>query len=431
MIILSEQYGYKKPKSIAGIDRFAPFLKELSYRKSILGEDSFCFNITRIGGQESVYHFETSYFVGVDWVVENELPIYVRPKLDDSESEVNYIAMLFAILKEPGNYDHLGQLCQIDFDRPTIAIEQKQDLLTPLLLVQYLHVLKKLVQKGLKKSYYPVTKNLNARVKGKILVNETIKKNHFNNKMLFNYCEYTEFGINSTENKILKKALTFAKAALQNLNGLKVEDVFPLVHYIEPAFVQVDNVVNIEQLKSIRPNRLYKEYEQALKLAKHILKRYGYNISRTTSDKVHTPPFWIDMSKLFEFYVFAKLKERFSQHNEVTYHKMFNYLEPDFIVRSNDGMHKMVVDAKYKPYYENNRVKIEDIRQVSGYARLEKVYKFMGIKEDAVIDCLVIYSSQTSRRMDFTNDNFVLESEPEYKRFFKIGIALPTQQTPR
>lgn len=430
MIVLSEQYGYKNPKSIDDIERFAAALKNKPYSKSIQrGENkAYCFNILHSQNEINPYRFETSYFVGVDWIVENELPIYVKPKLDNDSSEVNYIKMLFDVLKEPENYNHLDQLCEINFEKPSITIEQNQDLLTPLLLVQYINILKKIVQKGLKKSYYPVTKNLNAKVKGKILINETIKKNHFNSKMLYSYCQYTEFGINTIENKVLKKALSFSIAAMQNIKGIDISSLNGLVNYIHPAFVNVDNEVNIEELKHIKPNKMYKEYEQALKFAKHILKRYGYNISNANSTVINTPPFWIDMSKLFELYVFSKLKERFSNYKEVTYHRKFNYLEPDFIVKSNDNIYKMVVDAKYKPQYQDGNISTEDIRQISGYARLKKVYDFLEFEEDKIIDCLVIYSNQNAKRKDFNGENFKLEEEKEYNKFYKIGIELPVKK---
>ena len=427
MIVLSEQYGYRNPRSIDHIELFTAALNTKSYNKSIQRGDTkaFCYNILHTTDETNPYRFETSYFVGVDWIVENELPIYVKPKLDDDSSEVNYVKMLFDVLKEPENYNHLDQLCEINFEKPSIAIEQKQDLLTPLLLIQYINILKKIVQKGLKKSYYPVIKNLNAKIKGKILISETIKKNHFNNKMLFSYCQYTEFGINSIENKILKEALAFSIAAMQNIKGFEISALYGFINYIQPAFVNVDNEVNIEEMRSIKPNKLYKEYEQALKFAKHILKRYGYNISAANSIIINTPPFWIDMSKLFELYVFSKLKERFTKHKEVTYHKTFNYLEPDFIIKTNDGVTKMVVDAKYKPQYQDGKISIEDIRQISGYARLRKVYNFLNFEYDKIIDCLVIYSNQNANRKEFKNNNFELEAEENYMQFFKIGIELP------
>ncbi|MDI9341056.1 MAG: hypothetical protein QM534_10855 [Sediminibacterium sp.] len=429
MIVLSEQYGYGAQNTLENSDGYAAVLGNKSYSKSIQrGKNKAdCFTITYHQSEPNPYTFKTSYFVGVDWIVENELPIHVKPKLDEGTQEVDYLKMLFDTLKEPENFKHLDELCEIYFDKPSIPITQEMDLLTPLLVAQYLQVLKKIVQKGLKKSYYQVTKNLNAKIKGKIMINETIKKNQFNNKMLFNYCQYTEFGINSIENKILKKALTFSLASIQNLKGINVSSMTSLSQYIQPAFSNVDNEVNVNELKTLKPNKLYQEYEIALKLAKLLLKRYGYNISNINGTQINTPPFWIDMSKLFELYVYSKLKEKFTMHHEVTYHKKFNYLEPDFIINSNDGTYKMVVDAKYKPRYKENKVSTEDVRQISGYARLKKVYEYLNVYDDKVIDCLVIYSNQNANIKDFKGDSFKLTEEKEYYKFYKIGIGLPVK----
>lgn len=427
MIVLSEQYGYNAPKLIENIDRFTSRLGGKSYKRSIQKGESkaYCFKVIYDEKDDSSYRFETSYFVGVDWIVENKLPIHVYPKLDDSTQEIDYIKMLFETLKEPDNYKHLDQLYKIDFNKPSITVNQTQDLLSPLLLIHFIHVLKKIVQKGLRKSYYTVIKNLNARVKGKILINETIKKNHFNSKAFNSYCQYDEFGVNSLENKVLKKAFLFSISAIQNIKGFDTTSLKNITNYINPAFSNVDSEVNYRKLKSIKPNPLFKEYEQALKLARIILRKYGYNITNTKAPLVKTPPFWVDMSKLFEFYVYSKLKERFTHHSEVTYHKYFNRLQPDYIIKSIDGKTKMVVDAKYKPRYNDSNISIEDIRQISGYGRLDKVYKFLEVDNDKVIDCLVIYSNQEVYRNDFIGKNFNFQKEKGYNKFYKIGIRLP------
>ena len=321
MIIVGEQYGYKKPKALdKDISKHHPILNKQPYSKEFKQKKnkSVCFQIDYNKITDD-YEFQTSYFVGVDWIVENELSIYIEPKVNKNNIEVSYLEMLLEALKETENLNHLDHLCEIYFDKPTITIDQKQDLLSPLLVVQYLHLLKRIVQKGLKKTYYPVVKNLNAKVKGKILVNATIKNNHTKSKILYSYCKYEEFGLNSIENKVLKKALLFSQKAIQNFRSVDTSALNSLFNYIQPAFIQVDNEVQVEELKTIKPNPLYKEYEQALKLAKLILKRYSYTISEINPTKIQTPPFWIDMSKLFELYVFAKLKQRFPEKNEVIY----------------------------------------------------------------------------------------------------------------
>ena len=430
IIEVHEQYGYNNPKCLEiDISEYYPILNKKAFKKEFTqkrGNKSPCYQINYNEFKEN-YNFEASYFVGVDWIVENELSIYVRPKLNEDKFEVNYIRMLFDSLERLDNFNYLDHLYEIQFDKPTIEIDQAKDLLSPLLVIQYLQILKKIVQKGLKKSYYPIVSNLNAKVKGKILVNTTIKKNHLKNKILYNYCKYDDFGVNSVENQILKKALRFSQIVIQNVNGIESQKLQRLFNYIQPAFYSVKDEVEIVELKTIKPNPLYKEYEQALKLATIILKRYGYNISTVNSSIIKTPPFWIDMSKLFELYVFAKLKELFPLKGEVKYHFETNYQELDFIINTKDKRFQMVVDAKYKPQYSYDNISKEDIRQVSGYARMKSVYRELEKDpgQNEIIDCLIIYSDQRSGRKDFINNNFEFEPEKNYVKFFKIGIELP------
>jgi 5-methylcytosine-specific restriction enzyme subunit McrC len=203
-----------------------------------------------------------------------------------------------------------------------------------------------------------------------------------------------------------------------------------LINFIRPVFQTVGYRAEVKDLLHLKFNPMYKEYEEAIRIGKLILKKESYNIKSDVNTTVLSPPFWIDMSKLFELYVFQKLKERFKGRNEVRYHQAVNYLEPDYILKTNDGAYKMVVDAKYKPRYEYNRIHKDDIRQVAGYARLEKVYdKYLKIPQTELVDCLIIYSNQGSKE-DFMDVDFtsVENKEQEYVRFFKTGIRMPVKK---
>lgn len=293
--------------------------------------------------------------------------------------------------------------------------------------MQYLNLIKKIIQKGLKKSYYQKVSNFNSKVKGKILVKDTIRRNHFRGEYLSTYCKYNEFGYNSTENRILKKALAFSQNIIKNLNGVDNSNLKEILNYINPAFAKVADNVDLHDLKHYKPNPLYKEYEQALTIAKLIFKRYGYNIQKAGESKMETPPFWIDMSKLFELYVYKKLRVLFPLRGEVIYHKKHNYLEPDFILNSNDGNFQMVIDAKYKPHYNINNISKDDIRQVTGYARLKSIYNELKIADfNKVIDCLIIYSNQLNDKEDLIKNDLKTNKSPHYVKFYKTGIKLPT-----
>jgi 5-methylcytosine-specific restriction enzyme subunit McrC len=437
MVRLFEQFGYKAKKEY--LDNISMYKDRLdkgrlincNFRKVIKNNDCFCYNIEYIKKDDN-YHFKTSYFVGIDWIIENSLSIYVQPKQNNETTEIDYLRMLFEALEEPENFEHLEGLCEIYFDKPTILIEQKEEnLLSPFLIVQFLQILRRIVQKGLKKSYYPVTRNLEAQVKGKILVNQTIKENVIKSRLTKTICQYNEFGYNCEENKILKKAFLFSRRAIQQYN-LTIEKaaIKQIISYINPVFVDISDDIQTDKIKAFKPNPLYKEYHLALKLALLILRRFSYNITQTEEAKEYTPPFWIDMSKLFELYVFKKLKEVFPNNGEVQYHLKASRRELDFLINSNNNEYKMVVEAKYKPQYENYKISKDDIRQVCEYARMEYTYIKLGLTgnenngENKIIDCLIIYPHQDCD-VSFTKASLKAEKQKEYVNFYKLGIRLP------
>jgi 5-methylcytosine-specific restriction enzyme subunit McrC len=429
MIHLFEHFEYGESKGILenlSTETLSLVEEGTEYCKTVKrkNENALCFHIHT---EEEKLCCKTSYFIGVDWVIENRLPVYVQPKQNNETTEIDYLKMLFEALEEPENFEHLDDLCEIYFDKPAILIEQNQDLLSPFLIVQFLQILKKIVQKGLKKSYYSITNNLDSKVKGKILINQTIKDNVLKNKLTKTVCRYNDFGFNCDENKILKKAYQFSRYIMQSSKIIDTNVLQPIVNYIQPAFENVSDNIQTDKIKIFKPNPLYKEYDQALKLALLILKRFSYNISNTALSKVHTPPFWIDMSKLFELYVFKKLREIFGNHKEVQYHLKANRQELDFLIKSKDDEYMMVVDAKYKPRYNEHKINLDDVRQVCGYARLEKVYKGLNLSgEDCNknIDCLIIYAHQQCVS-SLEKGALKLNKEKEYVNFYKIGIQLP------
>lgn len=91
-----------------------------------------------------------SYFVGIDWVKENELAIQVSPKMNDG-FEIDYVKMLNDALSEGDNYEHLTDLVTIHFDKPSIRVTQQKDLLSIFLITEYLNILQRIAKKGLKR----------------------------------------------------------------------------------------------------------------------------------------------------------------------------------------------------------------------------------------------------------------------------------------
>ncbi len=374
-----------------------------------------------------------SYFVGLDWMKENELAIQVSPKMNDG-FEIDYVRMLNEALYEAENFEHLKDLITIRFDKPSIRVSQKQDLLSIFLITEYLNILQHIVRKGLKKSFYIVEENLRNKVKGRILIGPNIHKNLTRGRTTDNVCRYQVYDIDSPENRILKKALVFCKRQLEVYkHALDTSALEQKVRYVKPYFDHVSDEVSVKTMKTFKGNPIYKDYYTALEFAQLLLKRFSYDISIAGKQEIDTPPFWIDMSKLFELYIFRRLRQIFTDKNEIQYHLKAHYQELDYLLKPTVWPEPYVIDAKYKPRYKNiGGITIDDAREVCGYARLSSIYHKLGLDENTAppIKCLIVYPDQDQEeRFAFTKfEEPVFDKVSGYVRLYKVGIRLPVIQ---
>jgi 5-methylcytosine-specific restriction enzyme subunit McrC len=415
----------------------------------------------KIHSSTTKIELEADYYIGADWVLPGKKFVYVAPKINtklierfkveldkeddtsdqdnpppcDDVKKLNYLKMYMEAVSRPEVLKHSSDLLFIDWNAPEIQINQKEDLLTPFLVVQFLNLLHQIVRKGLKKSYYTLTNNLQSRVKGKILVGQNIKTNIVKNRLTNTLCQYQEFGIDSTENRFLKKVLAFVSTYIANNEGLFKGNEVSLRHTIgfcSPAFENVSGECAEHELKNIKPNVFYKEYKEAIRTGKLLLKRFAYNISNTSSSQpVSTPPFWIDMPRLFELYVYQlllKANEENAGKVKYQFSTRGNYL--DFLICN--GKQSIVIDTKYKLHYNHGHLH-SDIRQVAGYARLKKVLDEVskgneGFDRDNILPCLIIYPDPNLETYpsleieNLMNDDRKINA---YHEVFKLGVPLP------
>lgn len=429
------------------------------------GRDYHCYSCTTIDDKITL---NSDYFVGIDWLSQ-ERYIHVEPKLNSSvteafekagkvddeniseeeiiqlnkeaeyevkkvttEKEINIVGMFIEIMSHADLSDYTENLLLIDWDMPEILIKQKQDLLTPFLVVKFLNLLKEITRKELKKSYYKVQENLTNRIKGKVLVGQQIKQNILKNRFTNTVCEYQVFGEDSTENRFLKRVFQFCTQYVDNNKNYfgDKNDISWLINYIRPVFENIGSEINLHELKYYKHNPFFKEYKEAINVGNLILKRFSYNITKIAGEKISTPPFWIDMPKMFELFVFSRLLE---DNNGLTadnfkyqYSTYGNSL--DFLICDEKSRTKIVVDTKYKLKYNYSQIH-EDIRQVSGYARLMKV-KNESPDIDDEIPCLIIYpkaSNESLKENNLAIENLLIESNriSMYSKVYKIGVELP------
>lgn len=414
---------------------------------------SHCFLFQK---KEFQFELKADYCIGLDWLGNTGRYVYVEPKLNsktiqsfihetdkepekfnvkitdvssnNSTFELDYLKMLLQMTSVTESNSEIKDLVKIDWKAQPIEIAQKDDKLTPFLVVRFLQILKVIVRKGLKKNYYKVQENLSNRIKGKIVVSQHIKQNVFKNRFTSSYCEYQQFGEDHAENRFLKKVLQFVSSYVENhknIFGKNYKEIQHTINYCRPAFNLISDEVNDIEIKHIKHNPFYKDYAAALQMGSYILKKFAYNITQTTTRKVSTPPFWIDMPRLFELYVYSKMTEHNPTEKGEIHYQFSTYGNAlDILVSKSNS--QMVIDAKYKLHYQNGHLH-EDIRQVAGYARLKKVREKLNVTDDRNIDCLIIYPDMENGISELTLEN-IIQFRKEIKAYYKVyklGFKLP------
>ncbi len=373
--------------------------------------------------------WSVGYYIGAKWLIENKIAIIVNPKVNN----LDYLKMFMYCFNNPITSNEISKIYKIDFDGLPIKIPSNTFELTPLLIIHFLNLVKKIVKKGLRRNYIWVQDNLNSKVKGKILINKNIKKNTIKLRPDRNYCKYQEYSKNCLENKLIKKTLDFVFAYLKS-HYTKNKELLNLFYFNYTAFIDISNDIDISEVRNIKTNSLYKEYNETIKIAKVILKQFDYSIQNVEKENTEYPPFHIDMSLLFALFVYSKLSDKYGKDILFQYHGKYGNI--DFL-NVND---KIIIDTKYKTYYNEKltgqtqwkRDSIaKDIRQLSGYSRDTKVLEKLNFNLDdnlSVLDCVIIYPDQNSEKTDI--DDLIHNSEniSEFYKFYKYGIRLPEKQ---
>jgi 5-methylcytosine-specific restriction enzyme subunit McrC len=362
-----------------------------------------------------------SYYIGLDWLDEkNEIALRVRPKIPD----LNYHAMFEACLRSPVAARHLGEVYDIRVESRFIQCKDDQNDFTPLLLHHYLTLLSRLVQKPLKKGYITRIENLQSKLKGKILIGDHIKANILGQKPTRLLCSFQEYTTDCPENRLLHGAYRIGLECLRGLNRLAEREALPTWNYecIAQTFRGIGILDQPQDLLNVRGNPLFPEYAECLRLAKIICRIQGYRDRHHGGGLRMIPPYVIDMSKLFELYVYHLLHESFG--GRFLFQSKANYGATDFL----DLKEQMVIDTKYKPQYEN-WYEPEDIRQVAGYARDNRILDRLGVTDkDLVVPCLIIFpdrlgASPISLMSSYTENRVVIK---EFHAIWKLAVTLPT-----
>lgn len=376
-----------------------------------------------------------SYYIGADWIREGELVAIVLPKIDNLDFTEMFMDALQVDTQAEAHY--FSKCFDIDFDKPQIEAPKELNQLSVLLLVQYIVLLEQLVERGVRKDYVTIEENLKSKIKGHLMVANHLNKNVIPRREDRAYCRYQVYTEDISVNRLLKKALLFAQQMLLSIPSLASTRgrLQPRLNALLMRFEQVSDNVSMSEVRCLTANKLYRHYVDAVKAAKDILRRYDYSLSEVAETSHMTPPFWIDMARLFELYTYKMLYAAYSRNIEfqVPGHEG---TQADFI-HVND---RLIMDTKYKPHYEYSyKGIIDDVREISGYARDTKILRHFGAGMDTSTEelrCLIIYpvtevEKATSLDEDSFPDNLWNFATPIdwFRNFRRISILLPLLPT--
>lgn len=396
--------------------------------------------------QNTNYFLQASYFVGVSRLTQDVVAV-VKPK-----QNYDYLRILDMSLKyiSDDEFKYCAESYGIDFNSEQIELDESvKDLLSPLLIVQYIAILDKITKRGLRKGYVYHEENLQSKIKGSIKISKNIHENLIKQRYDKTVCCFSEFTEDIPENRLLKKALEFSLKLLNNLP--KNEELYEYIShkskFLINCFSNVSSDIKVSEMKTLKFNKIFVLYKDAITLAKLILRRCDYSIEKATS--IHsTYPYWIDMSKMYELYVLGFLRKVYGDSIKFQV-SGYHGTRVDFIRKGSDEESSWIIDAKYKPRYDgSNKYMLNDIEEISRYARDEIILsELYGCVRNDVDNkptpyCIIIHpQSSTFEKIEdraFASekqapiltikgmiDKQILTKIKGFSKFYKMRVELP------
>ena len=374
--------------------------------------------------------YYASYKIGAEWIDQKE-SLVVTPKR--GMENIDFLGMFMTCFSSNLALESFSEIYSINYDKPSIKAPSLQGVVSPLMMLHFLGVVGRI--RTLKRGYVHHSENLK-KVKGHIAILKNERNNILQKRYDRIYCEYDEYSADIPENRLLKKALLFVRRMMQNMgDGHRSYDKINLaIRKSLALFENVSDEVNLKEVSQIKAHKLFKEYAEAIRLAKLILRHFDYSINKVSANEEQVVPFVLDMSLLYEHYVYGLLYEAYQ--NKITYQYSSLTGKPDFLYHS-QGF-KAILDTKYIPKYEDEKKMLDThvVRQLSGYSRDLKILRYLGyenVSEEAPlpnVPCVIIYPEKGGEiNNPFLNNSLkdlCSKSVKGLALFYKIAISVPT-----
>ena len=221
-----------------------------------------------------------------------------------------------------------------------------------------------IIKKGIKSDYVGCEDNL-FYLKGKLLINEQIKRNSIHKERF--YVQYDDYNQNRSENRLIKSTLKLLSNISRDFdNQRKIRQYLEHMNWIELS-------LNIDKdFSMVKTGRGLEHYKNALIWSKVFLKKESF--SSFSGDTVAFAILY-PMEKLFECFVQWWLEKRYShlqieaQNGGVDFVKKLFTVRPDFLIKK-DNQVICVADSKWKLIENDGDFSQSDFYQLFAYKHI-------------------------------------------------------------
>ena len=221
-----------------------------------------------------------------------------------------------------------------------------------------------IIKKGIKSDYVGFEDNL-FYLKGKLLINEQIKRNSVHKERF--YVQYDEYNQNRAENRLIKSTLKLLSNISRDFdNQRKIRQYMQHLNWIDLS-------LNIDKdFSMVKTGRGMEHYKNALIWSKVFLKKESF--SSFSGDTIAFAILY-PMEKLFECFVEWWLEKRYlhlhieAQNGGVNFVKKLFTVRPDFLIKK-DNQVICVADAKWKLIESDKEFSQSDFYQLFAYKHI-------------------------------------------------------------